>query len=1026
MAKKEISSSSVDQKLKVLDFFMIRSPSLSIEETNGFDGNLSQSEVLRDPRHPKSKIRSAVNIASPSLSTRLNGASPPTSKEAQKLLKYVKRMGRRCTPFGSFAGIAIAYWGTGTDLELSGDRLLRARMDMEWILSLVRNLEECIAVRRSLQWTKSSEISFSGNNAYVTVGARKSSQKNFAARVLVTPMLEAALEKTCNAVPYADLRLALLEVSSSKKLAAVDRFLDRLWSEGILVTDLQPPLTCAAPLEWIVQKLRDVPEATVVIHQLEALEGFVNECSDESLADYDRVLGQTRAYAASICPNAPRSDIQVDMALGLSGSTLCKRVRSDIELVAHTLLRISPMPFGPHYLHSFKRIFLEKYGESREVPLLDLLDPERGIGFRQEAALSTIPVERLFRRSETLGNIACRAIRDKHTRVVIDDSVLRSLELADQDQVQFPKSLELQIVVVAESNAMIDAGKYTVAVGSNVGAQTAGQHFGRFSNLIDPKQLSQIHSVAMPGSAIEIEDSVVSELTYMPTNAHYANVAIRERIAKYETAVGVTSGAPERTSIPPSELFVSIVDNIFRVRWAREDKKVRFISSHLLNPINAPPVVQFLNDIARDNVAQLAGFDWGETTKFEFLPRIEYGRLILSLARWRLSRSSVGDSMKSRDAFDKFFNKWVLAWDMPRHVLLSLGDNCLPIDVADSTAVDEVRKHLLQSPDGSCILLEHFPLDEGAWLRSRHGGTYHSELIVPLSRSEEVDVNSAPSISEKAWCGTHQECLHLPGSEWIFLKLYGLKSDQDDLIIGYLRQFCRELQNKYESVIWFFVRYADPDSHLRVRVKARSSVDGKRILEHSIGWAAGLAAERTILKFSVDSYERELHRYGGDVGTAYAEEFFFADSELVTHLLGTTDKERRLLAVLHTINCMLGCFNLTEGEILKWLRVNAGLRSQVGPDFRRRADIIKSALVSFDEFDEHFTQLLGRWQSCLLKVASVQRDRVGSDYSIPANSLIRSLAHMHCNRAGFDGESEGQIIALLARAREAVAALQSA
>ncbi len=47
---------------------------------------------------------------------------------------------------------------------------------------------------------------------------------------------------------------------------------------------------------------------------------------------------------------------------------------------AEFLLRRSPLPRGLRHLQEYRELFLETYGEQAEVPLLDLLSPENGLG----------------------------------------------------------------------------------------------------------------------------------------------------------------------------------------------------------------------------------------------------------------------------------------------------------------------------------------------------------------------------------------------------------------------------------------------------------------------------------------------------------------------------------------------------------------------------------------------------------------------------------------------------------------------
>src|SRR5579871_4582286 len=56
-----------------------------------------------------------------------------------------------------------------------------------------------------------------------------------------------------------------------------------------------------------------------------------------------------------------------------------------------------------------------------------------------------------------------------------------------------------------------------------------------------------------------------------------------------------------------------------------------------------------------------------------------------------------------------------------------------------------------------------------------------------------------------------------PGSTWLFMKLYCSHELQNGLIAGPLRALAHDTLNEKMADEWFFIRYADPDPHLRLR-----------------------------------------------------------------------------------------------------------------------------------------------------------------------------------------------------------------
>jgi thiopeptide-type bacteriocin biosynthesis protein len=104
----------------------------------------------------------------------------------------------------------------------------------------------------------------------------------------------------------------------------------------------------------------------------------------------------------------------------------------------------------------------------------------------------------------------------------------------------------------------------------------------------------------------------------------------------------------------------------------------------------------------------------------------------------------------------------------------------------------------------------------------------------------------------------------------LYLKLYAPRSFEDPLIAGPLRSLGEFAIGAGLSDGWFFLRYTDPDSHLRVRVRFHgepAALPGPPLREVS-GWAGELVADGVCTRFAFDTYERgrALRRRAGRAG----------------------------------------------------------------------------------------------------------------------------------------------------------------
>jgi hypothetical protein len=71
---------------------------------------------------------------------------------------------------------------------------------------------------------------------------------------------------------------------------------------------------------------------------------------------------------------------QVDMALTLDGSRISNRVAKEAARADELLMRLTPLPTGVPHLEAYRRAFEARYGPYREVPLLEMLDANFGLG----------------------------------------------------------------------------------------------------------------------------------------------------------------------------------------------------------------------------------------------------------------------------------------------------------------------------------------------------------------------------------------------------------------------------------------------------------------------------------------------------------------------------------------------------------------------------------------------------------------------------------------------------------------------
>ena len=287
-------------------------------------------------------------------------------------------------------------------------------------------------------------------------------------------------------------------------------------------------------------------------------------------------------------PAALEPYVQVDMAWPLAGSRLARAIADEAARAAELLLRLTPLPAGLPHLDAYRRTFEARYGTEREVPLLELLDPNFGLGSPApfHGAAPGADPRRAALRQQTLYDLAITALRQQLLVVELDEEKVTQLESWEPAALTVPQSLDHSIFAVAESAADLDAGRFQIVVGPNLGAMAAGRNLGRFADLLGEQATFALEEVGSAESA-QHPDCLWTELAYLPPRFRSANVAVRPHARAYEITIGTSPGRPPDHVIPLNELVVGTRHGRFYVRWPARCAEVIACAGHMLNNIQA-------------------------------------------------------------------------------------------------------------------------------------------------------------------------------------------------------------------------------------------------------------------------------------------------------------------------------------------------------------------------------------------------------------------------------------------------------
>lgn len=256
-----------------------------------------------------------------------------------------------------------------------------------------------------------------------------------------------------------------------------------------------------------------------------------------------------------------------------------------------------------------------------------------------------------------------------------------------------------------------------------------------------------------------------------------------------------------------------------------------------------------------------------------------------------------------------------------------------------------------------------------------------------------------------------------PGSEWLYVKLYVGTSTADQVLNHLIGPVVGSAFASGAADSWFFIRYGDPDWHLRVRLHGSPERLHTEVLPRLQAATAALVAAGQLWRVQFDTYEREVERYGGEAGIELAEQIFHADSDAVLAILGSLSGDAgldlRWRLALRGIDRLFDDLQFTLEEkrfITRKARDGYGrefgadgnFRGQVGQRYRTERSSLEAL---FDPVRKTSTQLVPglkalRRRSLRLAPTATELRRLAHTGRLPVTmaDVAISYAHMHVNR----------------------------
>lgn len=944
------------------------------------------------------------------------------------LSKYYNRMRSRATPFGAFSGYGLATWADQNDIIIN-EKQRQVRLDMDFLCSLVQHIQEDPAIRSYLHYhVNTSLYDLGGEYRYYECYFEELQKKYQVSAIAGSTLLEAILA-TCrqhqNGISFAALS-AFIRDSEQVDIEEASAFTTELIQHQVLVSNLTVQITGKDYLDQIIDALAAIPPSNTPGQSLLQTLQQISKACKESAPDILTTIDQITALITNTgIPFDHNKLIQVDTHITLHNTSIKQDLQQELTEAIQVLHLLCGATKQLAWLASFKEQFSERY-ESRPVPLAQVIDPDTGIPDANgpyyldyddpflnqlnnyNTSIPPITAPRAEHPvKELLAAKLLQSYKDDAYTVYISTDELGKLK-GTQSKVPLTDTFPVIFQLVEHESASI----YIEGVGGITGTSL----LGRFARTGD--ETHQLLQEITDYEQQQHPNQLLADIIHLPED-RVGNVLVHPVTRQYEIPYLAQSSLPLAQQLPIEDLYLRMEGQALQLYSKKLGKQVlpRIDNAHNFQ-YKTLPLYRLLGAIQSEGCTHSLGFSWSATLPgIYFFPRLQYKHIILSAAEWKLPAdkwirlTNIPDTQLPA-AFAAFCQEWRL----PRYFVLVEGDKTMLVDQQEPLTIDTFLAEIKRKEN---ILLREYLLPAPV-VRNTAGQTHAHQLV---AIAKVAPVNIATDDVKQAMVDTPRD--FPPGSEWAYYKLYCNNRKANEILEELILPLANELSAASQIDKWFFIRYNDPQPHLRVRFHLRDeSFTGtlERLLNERL---ANVFQQHIIWKIQTDTYNRELERYGAQTITE-TETLFWLDSCYViklTNLLQEIPQKSLLLmlsALKYADDIMTIC-KLPLHQKSEWTQLSQELFDKEFNTGKEEKEIINqyfrnnstqlNAWLQPDAYIKEYPEIMTliRWKQRQIKplMTIIWKNAATSN----KQQLLSSLIHMHFNRLFPAGQRRYEMIA---------------
>ena len=934
-------------------------------------------------------------------------------KLTSTLTKYYLRSSSRCIPFGLFSGCGVIAWkNDATPIIVDNSVERHVRLDMHYLCMLAQKIANAPGITELLTYyVNNSAYKIGDELRYVEYLFINGSKKYQITAVQQSEYLTRIIDAAKNGKKINELISLIVDEDISEEEAKA--FVYDLIDAQVIISELEPKLTGDGLLAQIIKTLKNIAALQPpAIKEIFAVLNTVQHKLENIASIQTDHISAYREIVALLNDAEPVLDeskiFQIDSTIKIEKGSVDNNIQDQLQDALGVLNKLSTFHTNKN-LASFSKNFHDKYGDE-EMPLLRVLDAETGIGYLNSNAGYLTPLidELIIPSKEQTLHLTWGKVEQFLHKKLQAGSNNNCIEINDDDIKEFdadwkdlPESMSIMFKIIDDTKDLIQIDA--------VGNSTAAGLLGRFAHT-DARINKMLYDIAKKEQENKPE-VIYAEIIHLPEN-RTGNVLLRPAFREYEIPYLAQSAVAIEKQIDVSDLYVSIKNGAVYLRSKRLNKQIvpRLSTSHNFS-FDALPVYQFLCDLQTQDMRSILSFYWGSLELlYTSLPRVMYKNTILSLAKWGFSDQDIKPLIKNENIVMDDILHFKELHKLPQYVVLTEGDNELLVNLEDKQSVTVWLNTIKKKK--AFGLKEFIRPVNGITDKQQH--VYSNQFIATIFK--EATPVKISGIRKTIEINNDVKRSFSLGSEWAYYKLYCGLQTADKILAEAIKPLTDELLELGLIDQYFFIRYYDPEFHIRLRFHL-SHIDkiGELIRLVNI-YLQPFIEDRFIWKEQVDIYVRELERYGSKT-IDIAERLFYYDSMALLEMLSLTEGDEResirWVWAIRSIDELLNCFGFSlqqKSELLTGLKdlfaaeynVDKPLTLQLNDRYREHKQVIEQIMNTEDEATSELFPLIEilykKTAQCSLLSEKIIQLHKSNELEVPINEFISSLIHMMVNR----------------------------